>query len=81
LLSCQYRLPGEKWNEKQVLEIAMPCSGENSISPGTDAVKALSLMNQTGSSGLLFTEGDRLAGVVTLKDVLKSLFLRVELGS
>jgi CBS domain-containing protein len=59
----------------------MPCSGENSISPGTDAVKALSLMNQTGSSGLLFTEGDRLAGVVTLKDVLKSLFLRVELGS
>jgi CBS domain-containing protein len=38
-------------------------------------------MNQTGSSRLLVTEGDRLAGVVTLKDMLKFLSLRAELDS
>jgi CBS domain-containing protein len=55
--------------------------GKNSISPDTDAIKALSLMNQTGSSRLLVTEGDRLAGVITLKDMLKFLSLRVELDT
>ena len=71
----------EAWSQKKVRDIAAPCSGNNSISPDTDAIKALSLMNQTGSSRLLVTEGDRLAGVVTLKDMLKFLSLRAELDS
>lgn len=72
-------IPREEWNQRQVGQVAAPCSGENSISADTDAIKALSLMNRTGSSRLLVTEGDRLAGVVTLKDMLKFLSLRVEL--
>jgi Zn-dependent protease/CBS domain-containing protein len=72
-------IPREEWGRKRVQDIAAPCSGNNAISPDTDAIKALSLMNQTGSSRLLVTEGDRLAGVVTLKDLLKFLSLRVEL--
>jgi Zn-dependent protease/predicted transcriptional regulator len=74
-------VPKEDWNRRRVGEIAAPCSGENTISPDTDAIKALSLMNQTGSSRLLVTEGDRLAGVITLKDMLNLLSLRVELDT
>ena len=72
-------VPKEDWNRKKVGEIAAPCSGDNSISPDTDAIKALSMMNRTGASRLLVTEGDRLAGVITLKDMLNLLSLRVEL--
>ncbi len=72
-------IPKENWNRKQVFEITQPCTEENSIAPDTDAIKALSLMNQTGVSRLLVMEGERLAGVVTLKDLLDFLSLRVEL--
>jgi Zn-dependent protease/predicted transcriptional regulator len=72
-------VPREEWNQKRVREIAAPCSGDNSISPDTDAIKALSMMNRTGASRLLVTEGGRLAGVITLKDMLNLLSLRVEL--
>jgi CBS domain-containing protein len=42
-------------------------------------MKALSLMNQTGSSRLMVTEGDRLLGILALKDMLKFLSLKMEL--
>lgn len=42
-------------------------------------MKALSIMNQTGSSRLMVTEGNRLIGIVALKDMLKFLALKVEL--
>jgi Zn-dependent protease/predicted transcriptional regulator len=74
-------VPRGEWNQKQVREITAPCTGDNSIGPDTDAIKALSLMNRTGTSRLLVTEDDRLAGVVTLKDMLKFLSLRVELDT
>ncbi len=72
-------IPKEQWNQKQVSEIAQPCNDENTIEPDTDAIKALSLMNQTGVSRLLVMENDRLVGVITLKDLLDFLSLRVEL--
>ena len=72
-------VPKEEWNRRKVGEIAVPCSRDNSISPDSDAIKALSMMNRTGASRLLVTEGDRLAGVITLKDMLDLLSLRVEL--
>jgi Zn-dependent protease len=49
------------------------------VAPETDAMEALSLMNRTGSSRLMVLEGDRLAGVISLKDLLKFLELKVEL--
>jgi len=36
-------------------------------------------MNRTGSSRLMVTEGNRLAGIISLKDMLKFLELKVEL--
>ena len=45
----------------------------------TDAVKALAIMNQTGLSRLLVAENDRLVGILTLKDLLAFLSLKVEM--
>jgi len=72
-------VPREEWEQKRVGDLKNPCSVENTLSPDTDAVEALSLMNRTGASRLMVTENGRLVGVVTLKDMLKFLSLRIEL--
>jgi len=74
-------VPRDQWKQKRVGEIKISCSEDNTISPDTDAIEALSLMNRTATSRLMVTEGDRLAGVVSLKDMLKFLSLRVELDA
>jgi Zn-dependent protease/CBS domain-containing protein len=73
-------VPREEWKVKKVAEIVVPCSSENTVPPETDAVKALSIMHRTGSSRLMVVDGDRLAGIVSLKDMLKFLSLKIELG-
>ena len=55
------------------------CSGENTIGPNADAIEAISIMNKTGASRLMVVRDDRLAGVISLKDLLKFLSLKVEL--
>ncbi|MCL4504029.1 MAG: site-2 protease family protein [Deltaproteobacteria bacterium] len=72
-------IPKEKWGEESVGEIAEGCPPEIFITPETDAVKALAIMNQTGMSRLLVTEGEKLVGLLTLKDLLAFLSLKVEL--
>jgi len=72
-------LPKEQWGQNKIEEIATPCSDQNTISPDTDAMKALSLMKKTGNSRLMVVEGDRLAGIITLKDMLKFLALKIDL--
>lgn len=69
----------EEWNQKTVRELATQCSQKNTIEPHADAMKALSIMNQSGASRLMVVEGGRLVGIITLKDMLKLLSLRVEL--
>jgi Zn-dependent protease len=71
-------IPREDWPQHRVAEVASGCS-ENIIAPDTDATKALALMNQTGASRLLVVEQGRLVGIVTLKDLLGFLSLKVEL--
>jgi Zn-dependent protease/predicted transcriptional regulator len=74
-------VPKEEWKNHTVKEVLSPCSGENTIAPHTDAMQALSLMNRTGNSRLLVVEGGRLLGIITLKDMLKFLSLKVDLES
>jgi CBS domain-containing protein len=51
------------------------------VPPETDALEALARMERSGSARLLVTDGDRLLGVVTTKDVLRFLQLKQELES
>ena len=56
-----------------------PSHSENTVDSKADAIEALSPMNRTGSSRLMVTGGNRLAGIISLKDMLKLLELKVEL--
>ena len=72
-------IPREAWSRETIREAASPCSPENTISPETDAIKALAMMNQSGVSRLLVVDHGRLVGLVTLKDLLDFFSLKVEL--
>ncbi|MGB8993182.1 MAG: site-2 protease family protein [Desulfobaccales bacterium] len=72
-------IPREAWSRETIREMASPCSAENTISPQTDAVKALAMMSQGGISRLMVVENGRLVGLVTLKDLLDFFSLKVEL--
>jgi Zn-dependent protease/CBS domain-containing protein len=72
-------VPKEQWSERTVGDIQESCSDENTISPHADAISALSRMKRTDKSRLLVVDGDRLVGVLTLKDMLKFLSMKVDL--
>jgi predicted transcriptional regulator len=42
-------------------------------------MEVLSVMNQTGNGRMVVREGDRLVGIVSLKDMLGYLALKLEL--
>jgi CBS domain-containing protein len=51
------------------------------IAPDDDALQALAKMQRAGSSRLLVTEGDQLIGILSLKDLLRFLDLKLRLES
>jgi Zn-dependent protease/CBS domain-containing protein len=72
-------LPKELWAARKVSDIMQPCSKENTISSETDAMKALSLMNSTKNSRLMVVNGNKLLGVISLKDMLRFMALKLDL--
>jgi Zn-dependent protease/predicted transcriptional regulator len=72
-------IPREEWSRRTVGDVASQCTSENTIEPEADAMKALSIMKQTGNSRLMVVEGGRLVGIIALKDLLELLSLKVEL--
>jgi Zn-dependent protease/CBS domain-containing protein len=72
-------LPRGEWRQHTVQEIIKPCSAENTISPVTDAVEALQIMNRTNSTRLMVVDNGRLVGTVALKDLMEFLSTKLEL--
>ncbi len=56
-----------------------PCGRNNVISPDTDAMQALNLMQQTGNGRLLVVENGKLEGILTLKDLMKFISVKLDL--
>lgn len=72
-------VPKDEWSQRQVKEIMHPCSKENTIESNTDAMKAWSIMNQSGKNRLLVVEKGRLVGIITLRDLMKFISLKLDL--
>jgi Zn-dependent protease/CBS domain-containing protein len=73
-------VPRSEWKDHTIGELAKNCSEENTIKADDDAVKALARMNRGHLSRLIVTDGqNHLAGVLSLKDLLNFLSLKVEL--
>ncbi|MBN2409336.1 MAG: site-2 protease family protein, partial [Candidatus Aminicenantes bacterium] len=72
-------IPRDERKDHQVKELAEACTPKNTIGPDEDAMKALTAMRKHQSSRLMVVEGDRLAGVITLKDMIGLLSLKIDL--
>ena len=72
-------VPRQEWDQRRVSEILQPRSGENTFSPNTDAMKALSLMSRTGRSRFMVAKGDKIVGIITLKELLRFFSLKLDL--
>lgn len=70
------RVPRNEWPHSTIGSVAEPCGPDTTIGPDESAEEALAVMKRTGNSGLLVVEGDQLAGVVSLEDMLKLLSVK-----
>jgi Zn-dependent protease/CBS domain-containing protein len=73
-------VPRDEWARHTVGEIAQPCTEDNTLHPDADATHALALMHQSGLSRVLITEDGHLAGVLSLKDLMRFMALKLDLG-
>jgi Zn-dependent protease/CBS domain-containing protein len=71
------RFPRAEWEHHKIAEAMNHDVKAITIPPTADALTALGKMQRTGSSRLLVTEGDRLVGILSLKDLMH--FMRVKL--
>ncbi len=74
------RFSPKEWERHPVEEVAKPCTLENTVNPDTDAMEALTAINNSRTNQLMVVEGDRLIGVLSLKDLLRFLTVKTELG-
>jgi Zn-dependent protease/CBS domain-containing protein len=72
-------IPKEERDKHKVEELIKSCSPENTISKDEDAMKALSLMKRSNASRIMVVEGNKLVGVIALKDMLQFLSLKIDL--
>ena len=72
-------IPREEWDQHTVKEVSTACSPENTIASDADATDALALMSRTGNSRLMVVDGERLVGIIALKDLLEFLSLKMDL--
>jgi Zn-dependent protease len=73
------RYPRGEWDKHTVAEAMQPDVGRLSVTPDADSQQAWAKMQKTGSSRLLVVDGDRLVGIVSLKDLMHFLNAKLEL--
>lgn len=68
-----------RWPQKTVRMVMEPCGPDNTVAEDSEAVRALGLMQRTGRSRVLVARDDHLVGVLSLRDLLNYLSLRLNL--
>lgn len=71
----------EQWPWKTVGQIMEPCTDDTVIDPDADASAALEQMQGTGQSRLLVTRDGVLVGVLSIRDLMNFLSVRIDLGA
>lgn len=71
-------LPRSDWPQRTVGEFVEARSEKNTVAPEMDAMAALTLMSRSGTSRLMVASGERLEGIITLRDFMSYLALRQE---
>ena len=72
-------IPRAEWPQRTVREVTQPLTPDNSIGVNTDAIQALAKMNRSRITRLMVLENKRLVGLITIKDLLQYLSVKMEL--
>ena len=73
------QVPRDRWQDTTVQEIAQRCDDTSTTTPDTDAMDALAKLSQNGASRMLVVSDGRLEGILSLKDLMRFIALKVEL--
>jgi len=73
------QIPKQEWAIHRVSELVRQCDNGNTINASADAIDALSRMSTEHVSRLMVVKDEQLVGMVSLKDLLKFLSLKLEL--
>ncbi len=73
------QMPRGEWYRHTIGEVMQRDLRPITIPPDADALEALSKMQHNGSSRLMVVEQDHLVGIISLKDLLRFLDLKMEL--
>ncbi len=69
----------DKWEHTTVRGAMVPLSGIQTISPKTNAMEALNLIQDAPTPTLLVVEGERLVGLLAAQDLFKIISMKLEL--
>ncbi len=72
-------VPRNEWSEREVSDIAEPCSEQNTIDPDADALAALTKMRRDGNSRLMVVRDSQLEGIISLRDMARLISLKLDL--
>jgi Zn-dependent protease/predicted transcriptional regulator len=73
------RVGKDSWDRTRVRDVLEPCAPENTAAPHDPIKGALTKMRGGETSRLMVVEEGRLVGIISLKDVLKFIALKLEL--
>ncbi len=71
--------PREEWDRKRVANVMTQCEDANTVSPDSDAFDALLAMQRGGNSSIMVARDGRVVGIVTMRDLLDFLTLKMDL--
>lgn len=74
-----HQVPRADWPSRTVGAVTVPLAEAVTVAPDTAAMQALGRMRQTGRSRLLVVDDGRLAGILSARDLLDFLALKLEL--
>jgi len=72
-------IPQSEWEQRTVASAMDQCSPASTVTPETDAIHAMAMMERSGASRLIVARDGTLVGVIALKDLLDFLALKIEL--
>ena len=76
------QLPRERWTVTTVRDVMEPCSEDNTVAADMQAEKLLNLLIRPAKqSRYLVVDSDRLVGIISLRDVMELLALKLDIES
>jgi len=74
-------VPRSEWAQNSVQAVMRAYCDDDTVTPDTDAIKALAKMRKSQNSRLMVVQDGHLLGVLTLKDLLDFLTTKLEMES